>query len=355
MSFSVLHICDYAAAYKGGFINALEYLRKDLQKESVGTVYLFPHRALSTNAKNWIEELRADGAEVYIQTDSFVKNISLLKKIVQKHNVTKIFRHFNDLYMDIIERIFFPSIPVVRFFQCTYSATGFSHKLRSLLYKKDVLIGVSKSVTEKAEKSFPDREIKTLEHALSLDRFSIIDDFPKADKISCLTMGYNCKVKGVDLTFEVFKRIREKYDVLLYVVVASHAEELEEEIKKHFGEKPDWLIVLPPTEHIGTYYHNMDIVLSPSRTEGALPFVVFEAMYCGCLAVASDIPQQKTTKVSGVRYFKSENIDDYEKVLSEAIEDVNKPETELCRDKAKNEIVSNYSMQVWCDRFKEYI
>lgn len=355
MKFSVLHICDYAAAYKGGFINALEYLRKDLQKDSVGMVYLFPHRALSTNAKNWIEELRADGAVVYIQEDSFVKNILLLRKIVKEHNVAKIFRHFNDLYMDIIERVFFASIPVVRFFQCTYSATGLSHKLRSLLYKKDVLIGVSKSVTEKAEKSFPDREIKTLEHALSLDRFSIIDEFPKTDKISCLTMGYNCKVKGVDLTFEVFKRIREKYDVLLYVVVASHTEELQAEIKKHFGEKPDWLIVLPPTEHIGTYYHNTDIVLSPSRTEGALPFVVFEAMYCGCLAIASDIPQQKTTKVSSVRYFESENIDDYEKVLSKAIEDVNKPETEALREQAKREIVSNYSMQVWCDRFKEYI
>ena len=35
MGFSVLHICDYAAAYKGGFINALEFLRKDLQKDGI--------------------------------------------------------------------------------------------------------------------------------------------------------------------------------------------------------------------------------------------------------------------------------------------------------------------------------
>ena len=69
-------------------------------------------------------------------------------------------------------------------------------------------------------------------------------------------MGYNCKVKGVDLTFEVFKKIREKYDALLYVVVASHKEELEEEIKKHFGQKPDWLTVLPPSENIGAYYRS---------------------------------------------------------------------------------------------------
>lgn len=355
MRFGVLHICDYAANYKGGFINALEYLRKDVERDGIEHIYLFPHRALSTKAREWIEDLRRDGATVYIQTDSFVKNVFLVKKIVKEHKVKKIFRHFNDLYMDIITRVFLPSVPVVRFFQCTYNASGFSHKLRTLLYKKDVLVGVSRSVTEKAEKSFPDRQIDTLEHALALERFSKIDPFEKPDKISCLTMGYNVPVKGIDLTFEVFKRIREKYDVLLYVVVASHREELEEEIKRQFGTQPEWLTVLPPTENIGTYYHNTDIILSPSRTEGALPFSVFEAMYCGSLAVVSDIPQQLTDKVSTVRYFKSENIDDYERVLSKAIDDVTLPQTQSERDKAKAEIVSNYSMQVWSDRFRQYI
>lgn len=355
MKFGVLHICDYAANYKGGFINALEFLRKDVEKDGIEHIYLFPHRALSTKAKEWINELRSDGATVYVQTDSFFRNVFLVRKILKEHKVKKIFRHFNDLYMDIITRVFFPSVPVVRFFQCTYNATGFSHRLRALLYKKDVLVGVSKSVTEKARDSFPDRQIDTLEHALSLERFSKVDPFEKTDKISCLAVGYNVWVKGVDLTFEVFKRLREKYDVLLYVVVASHLEEFEAQIKKQFGTRPEWLTVLPPTENIGTYYHNTDIILSPSRSEGALPFVVFEAMYCGSLAVVSDIPQQLTDKVSTVRYFKSENIEDYEKVLSQAIEDVNRPETQAEREKAKAEIVSNYSMQVWCDRFKEYI
>jgi glycosyltransferase involved in cell wall biosynthesis len=355
MSFGVLHICDYAAAYKGGFINALEFLRKDSQKHGQQHIYLLPHRALSTNAKNWIEELCNDGATVYVQTDSFVKNISLVRRIIKKHSIGKICRHFNDLKMDIIIRLFFPSIPVIRFFQCTYSATGISHAVRSFLYKKDVLVGVSKSVTEKAMKSFPNRDILTLEHALSLDRLSKVDAFPKADKVSCLAVGYNCKVKGIDLTFEVFERLRKKYDALLYVVVASHLDEFEAEVRKTFGNKPDWLTILPPTENIGTYYHNTDIILSPSRSEGALPFVVFEAMYCGSLAVASDIPQQITDKVSTVRYFRSEDVDDYEKVLSKAIDDLNLPETENERKKAVDEILENYSMQVWADRFKELL
>ncbi len=355
MKFSILHICDYAAAYKGGFINSLEFLRKDLQKDGIGQVYLFPHRALSTKAKEWIEELRKDGATVYIQTDSFFKNIALVRKIVKEHHIKKIFRHFNDLKIDIIIRFFCPSVPVVRFFHCTYTASGFSHIIRKFIYKKDVFVGVSRSVIEKAMERFSDREISSLENAIFLERFSHQDFFEKSDKVSCLTMGYNCKVKGVDLTFEVFKRIREKYDVLLYVVVASHKEELDEEIKKHFGEKPDWLIILPPTENIGTYYYNTDIILGPSRSEGALPFVVFEAMYCGSLAVVSDIPQQITNKVNSIRYFKSEDVDDYERVLSKAIEDVNKPETQRERQVAKEEIMKNYSMQVWADRFKKYI
>lgn len=355
MKFSILHICDYAAAYKGGFIASLEYLRKDLEKDGIGQVYLFPHRALSTKAAEWIEELRADGATVYVQTESFFKNIQLLKKIVKEHNVTKIFRHFNDLYIDIIIRLFCPSVPVVRFFHCAYTASGISHIIRKFLYKKDVFVGVGRAVVEKATQQFSDREIISLENAIFLERFSDTDSFPRSDKVSCLTMGYNCKVKGVDLTFEVFKKIREKYDALLYVVVASHKEELEEEIKKHFGQKPDWLTVLPPTENIGAYYRSTDIILGPSRSEGALPFVVFEAMYCGNLAVVSDIPQQITDKVSSIRYFKSEDIDDYERVLSKAIDDVNKPETEKERLAAKEEIVKNYSMQVWSDKFKNLI
>ena len=355
MKFGVLHICDYAAAYKGGFMNALEFLRRDVEKDGIRQVYLFPHRALSTNAKSWIEDMRRDGAAVYIQTDSFLKNILLLKRIIKEHNVRKICRHFNDFPMDVITKIVCPSVPVVRFFQCTYNATGLSHKLRTLLYKKDVLVGVSQSVTEKAERSFPDREIETLEHALSLDRLSRVDEFERLDKISLLTMGYNIKVKGIDLTFEAVRRIREKKDVHLYVVVASHRAEFEEEVRSTFGEKPEWLTILEPTENIGTYYHNTDIILSPSRTEGALPFAVFEAMYCGSLAVASDIPQQKTDKVSTVRYFRSEDVDDYVRVLSKAIDDVNKPDTQAEREKAKAEIVSNYSMQVWADRFRKYI
>ncbi|MBQ7043731.1 MAG: glycosyltransferase family 4 protein [Clostridia bacterium] len=355
MKFGVLHICDYAAAYKGGFMNALEFLRRDVEKDGIRQVYLLPHRALSTNAKSWIEDMRRDGAVVYVQTDSFVKNIFLLRKIIKENKIKKIFRHFNDFPMDIITKIVCPKIPVVRFFQCTYNASGLSHKLRTLLYKKDVLVGVSPSVTEKAELSFPDREIETLEHALYFDRLEKVDEFERKDKISCLTMGYNVKVKGIDLTFEAFRRIREERDVHLYVVVASHRDEFEEEIRKTFGEKPEWLTVLPPTENIGTYYHNTDIILSPSRTEGALPFAVFEAMYCGCLAVASDIPQQLTDKVSTVRYFKSEDVDDYVRVLSKAVEDVKKPETDAEREKARKEITSNYSMQVWADNFRKYL
>lgn len=355
MNFGVLHICDYAAAYKGGFMNALEFLRRDVEKDGICQVYLLPHRALSTNAKSWIEDMRRDGAVVYVQTDSFIKNILLLKRIIKEHKIKKIFRHFNDLPMDVITKIVCPSLPVVRFFQCTYNATGLSHKLRTMLYKKDILVGVSRSVTEKAELSFPDREIQTLEHALSFDRLEKVDEFDKTDKISCLTMGYNTKVKGIDLTFEAFRRVREERDVHLYAVVASHREEFEEEVRRTFGEKPEWLTILPPTENIGTYYKNTDIILSPSRTEGALPFAVFEAMYCGSLAIASDIPQQLTDKVSTVRYFKSENVDDYVRVLIETIDAVSLPETEAEREKARAEIVSNYSMQVWADKFRKYI
>ncbi len=356
MSLGVLHICDYAAAYKGGFINALEFLRKDIEKDGIKQIYLFPERANRTNAKKWIEELRCDGAIVYVQSRSFIKNIFLLRQIIKKHNVKKIFRHFNDLKIDVIERVFCSSTPVVRFFQCTYNASGFSHRLRTLIYKKDVIVGVSKFVTDNALKAFPGRDIKTLPHALSFDRLNDVDSFPKQNKISCLAVGYNIKVKGVDLTFDAFRRVREKRDVLLYVVVASHQEEFQAEIEKSFGNKPDWLTVLPPTEKIGTYYHNTDVILSPSRSEGALPFVVFEAMCCGSVAVVSDIPQQKTDKVScGIRYFKSEDVDDYVRVLSATLDEVNTPELKNEMHEAAEEIKRNYSMQTWSDSFKKLI
>jgi hypothetical protein len=86
---------------------------------------------------------------------------------------------------------------------------------------------VSDTVTDQVVELFPENRTETLQNAIYFDRFLKSDPFEKSEKIACLTMGYNVSVKCVDLTFEVFKRIREKYDVLLYVVVASHREELE--------------------------------------------------------------------------------------------------------------------------------
>lgn len=293
---TVLHICNYAAPYKGNFIESLQYFGQD---ERAKNVYLFTHRARSTAAAEWIEELRRGGADAYIQEAGMIKNVRLLRHIIKTHGVGFMFCHFYDIKMDAILKLFFPSKRVARFFHCMYSATGgLKHQLRRFLWRNNKLVGVSEPVSQSLRQCFGGFQVHTVENAIRFDRLDRVDEFERSPKLSLLTMGYNVQVKGVDLALKVAARLKDKYDLVLGIVVASHMQELTECIDSVLGGLPEWIILLPPVDNVATYYKGSDIFLSPSRSE-AFGYAVVEAAYCKTGIVLSRVGGQAALQIDG--------------------------------------------------------
>ncbi len=341
-----LHICDYAAPYKGNFINSIESLETI---SNVQNIYLFPNRAKFNNAIEWINSLNENGNVAYIQEKNILKNIILLKRILKMHRVTHIFRHFYDIKIDAILKVIMHKKPVIRFCHGIYAdenATGIMHKVRSFLWKKDFFIGVSQAATDSHRKSFKKLNIHTVDNAIFFDRLNIKNDFQKQNKVSLMCMGYNIKTKGVDIALEMAKKLNEKYDFVLNIVVASNKEKMLEYLKSFFEVIPDWINVLPPVENIATYFKTNDIFLSPSRSE-AFGYAVVEAAYCKNSIVASKTGGQGQLKIDGVYWFESENVDDFYKKTEKALQELNSPEKKLQKENAAKAIQNTYSLEQW--------
>ena len=350
---NVLHICDYAASYKGNFVESLEKLAQTVEACGAEQLYIFPYR-VSRNPKAlaWAKEIEDKGRKVFFQKESFIANIFLINSICRKNNIGNIVRHFSDLKVDIILKFFCRKKHIVHFFHCEYFAQGIKHKIRQFLFHKRTLVGVSPAVAQKIQEYFSKENIIPIANAISFERLENFEPSEKNDNINCMIMGYNWKVKGVDLAVKAVKILRESYNNLfLKIVAASHIKELEEMLQKELGGKPDWIEILPSRPDIATYYRSMNIFLSPSRSEG-LPYSIPEAAFCNCEIVASKIPAQLNLEVEGINWFEKENVMDFVKALENAI--LNPMSDQQKADRRLN-LQKTYNLDAWANKVLELL
>ncbi len=347
---SVLHICGYASAYKGNFIESLLRLESFLSEKKLRQIYVFTARARKTKATEWIAQLKAQGHEVYILSDSFSDSFKLLKKIKKEHNIIKVFRHFADNQADILTFLLFKSKNTVHFFHGMYSPAPDSlrHRLRRIMFRGYTLVGVSQTVTNALIALFPKNRVLTVPNAICFERLNAPDSFDKIGKIACLAMGYNIKLKGADLAIDALAELNKKRRVELYICAASHLDELNALIKSRFAEQPEWLHILPPTENVATYFSGADILLAPSRSEG-LPYAVIEASYCKAAVVASSIEQHLNLKIDKRYIFEKESIPDLILKTEKAIEELNSEQSLKIREEIKAAVQKQYNISSWCE------
>ena len=341
-------MCEFSAKVKGNFIESLEYLSRF--DNEVEHIYLFPNEARYTGAKMWIDELNSKRECAYIQEDSFVKNVFLLKKIIKKHNITYIIRHFTNYKNDVILKLVFNSKKVIRFFHMMYVTENecpIKHFIRTLLWKNNHFVGVSNAVSNALKTKFKNCSVFTIENAIHFERLKNNDEFSRLDKISLLMMGYDISVKGVDLALTIAEKLKSEYNIVLYIVVVANLNQVTEYIVQRYGKVPEWVILLPPTQNIATYYNNIDIFLSPSRTE-ACPCAVVEAAWCNKSVVASKVGGQAELKIDGVYWFESENIDEFYKQTRLAIEELKSDEKIAEKELARQKIEKYYALDRWC-------
>lgn len=355
----MLHICDYAAPYKGNFIESLEYFEE--KTEGVMNLYLFPQRASNTATLKWINQINEKEQRAFIQKASFVGNFHLLYKMLKEYRVKYVFRHFTDLKIDIILNVLFDNKRVIRFFHNMFDFGSskkikhvFSKRVLNNLWKDNVMVGVSEAVSECIKNTFKGNKIITIENAINFQRLTHIESFERQDNISLLVMGYNTKIKGVDLAIRAVQILREKYDVILNIIAASHYEELSNCIVEILGEIPEWIYILDAKNNIATYYNAVDIFLSPSRTE-AFGYSVVEAAYCEKSIVASKVDGQGQLDISGIYWVESENIKELCVQIERAILELDCSEHNKLKQSVAQYVQNRYSLRQWCDQINEVI
>ena len=348
MYFNVLHVCNYAAYYRGNFIDSIESLER--YHSNVNNFYLFPARA-GDSAKKWISKLNQKQEVAYIQKPTFWGNVFLLMRIIRKHKINRIVRHFSDLNIDIVIKFLFGGKRVVRFFHCGCepSSSTLKHKIKEFIWKNNKLVGVSDAVAQDLKTMYPSFDVYSIVNAINFERLNQTDEFEKACGTSLLALGWDYSIKGTDLALKAANLVRKKYDITLQIVGGKSENTIKTYTKELLGEDTDWIRFLPTTNNIGTYYHNNDIFLSPSRLE-AFGYANVEAAYCKNSVVLSRVGGQKDIKIDGAYWVEPDNVEDLANKIEQALLELGSSEKIAQKERVKAEVEQTYSLKEWSNK-----
>ena len=167
------------------------------------------------------------------------------------------------------------------------------------------------------------------------------------DSMTALTFCYNYHVKGGDIAAAVAKKLHNLHSSFrLYMVVASHEEEIKAHLEKDFPDYRDYIDILPPSNEVANIYALSPIYLLPSRTEG-FPYAMIEACYSGLTIVCSDLPALGSINLPRVYFFPVGNSNKAADLIEKAYNsDVEKKE---------NSFFDQYGLDIWAKKEEEII
>ncbi len=325
----ILQICDYAAKYRGNFIESLDYFKKNCLTDGDTMSYAFPDRMVKRN-NQWFIDFKGENA-TYIYGSSPIQKVKSLRKIIKKNNIDIVHTHFTDIKTDLCVDLACFGLKVKKFKHYRSSFGNFSTVKKffaALCYRRwDATLCVSPFIAEESKRNITSCKPVVLTDAVYLKRLDDYEKLTKADigipedAFLCLAIGYDYRLKGIDLACEAVKKLREKQqNIYLAVCVASHMEKITEQIKEQFGELPEWIKLLPPRQDIASYYRAADLYIQPSRSEGFC-YAIVEAAYCKKAVVASNCPgmQSHAQKNFDFFWFKRGNSADLAEKLAQAV------------------------------------
>lgn len=155
-----------------------------------------------------------------------------------------------------------------------------------------VLVASSTLVYERLKEFYPNHTIYRVANGVDCDFLNSRGRiYEKPESVGMVFYGgKNVAHKGMNIGFEVMKKVKEKFPFIRFLVAGlkkeSHIPSFVEFIKGNHSES------------MLSFYRNTDILLFPSL-EDAFPNPPMEAMACGCCLVVSD--------VGGIRDFARQN------------------------------------------------
>ena len=325
---NVLHICDYASPVSGNFIAELNAVDTALKNEGGKIIYALTDRNIKRK-NHWVDELKKEHT-VYIYDSNPFKNIKFFRKIIKEEKINIVHVHFTDMKTDMCIRLaaFVKNVKFIKHYRSGY---GIWKRLKinigKVVYKNWSFICITSAMADECKINFPLCKNNVILNPIAferLDRFEIIEkkDITGSDNsILCFMVGYNYKLKGIDIAAEAVSKLRNRYNIYLAICVTTHLEEIQSALSEQFGGAvPEWIKLLPPREDIASYYRATDICLAPSRSEGACSAIVEEA-YCGKVVVASDCAGQFSyaKDMLDILWFENKNSDELKDKIEKAI------------------------------------
>lgn len=361
MAGTILHVMNYAASYRGNFMDSLANLDGELQKEGKKNIYLFTQDAKSEGAMSWIREMQKSGQVVEFLSGNRGQDAKLIKKMVKDYEVVLIHTHFITMnqYLAVYQAVLGTKVPVVmHMHNHSKEATNpMKNVLRRFLYSRCTMVACSESVFHSLERDYPNNEKYAIDNGvnfLRLENYVPVTNeafgLPEGEK-AFLIFGFDFFRKGVDLAVKALDQLRkEGHAYSLLVSLSTNFEFVEKNIVDILGEMPDWVKIIPARNDVATLYNYVDLFLSPSREEG-LPYSVIEAGYSKCSVVLSDISAQKYMKIPYGYWFESENVDAFAKQIVKAEQE--HAEKVANWEAAKKAIRENYVLEVWSQKMME--
>ena len=349
---NILQICDYAAKYRGNFIESLEYFRKNSLSGGNSMIYAFPDRMLKRNNQWYIDLSKETTTAIY--KSSVKEKIKTFRKIIKENGIDIVHTHFTDLKTDMCVNIACFGLHVKKFkhYRSSFGRFGAVKKFFArLCYRKwNAVLCVSPHIMREVENNIVSCKSVLLNDAVYFPRMDDYEKlsktdlgFPK-DSVLCLAIGYDYRLKGIDIACVAVKKLREKgQNMCLAVCTASNTETIAGQIEAQFGEFPKWIRLLPPRQDIASYYRAADIYIQSSRSEGFC-YAIVEAAYCGKAVAASDCPGMKSHAENNFDFlwFKNGDSDSLAEKLKEAVKIA--ADTELV-EKNRRSAIENYSME----------
>lgn len=352
---TVLHVMNYGASYRGNFMDSLKCLDEKIRAYDMKNIYLFCSDAKDNGARIWISKMQEQGEVVEFLTGSLVSDVRLICRLIKKYRVAIVHTHFTKKKQQlavIIAAHCKRTKIIAHFHNHSLEAKNKIKKLiRRLLYSNCNIIACSESVYLSAERDYPGVRKCFVDNGVNFDRldsYSVItnEEYGIADgeKI-CLIFGFDFYRKGVDLAVQALQKLREKgYRVSLLISLSTNFDEVEENIIKLLGEKPEWIKIISARNDVATLYNYVDLFLSPSREEG-LPYSVIEAAYSRCSVVLSDISAQANLRIQYGYWFPDGDVDAFAEAIVKAVEERNKKIVQW--DEVKSYMRQQYSLDIW--------
>ena len=361
---TILHLTDYGAPYAGNFIASLSALEALVVERGGRVVYALPPRA---GERVWAQEMALTHDVRFLRKGGFFSYFRQVRELLKETNATVLHEHFIHFsekiaawlaiktcghrvrtVLHLHNHIELPKNPLLR--------------LPHMLFFRSVsrFVCCSESVAAHlVADGVPKERVRVAENAIAFERLDHYDtsaraslSLPENAKLA-LMFGYNFEVKGVDLAVEAVRQLRAQvsFPVVLAVALSSNLESVRRRIAEQLGEAtlPDWILLLPPREDVGSYYRMADVFLSPSRQEGFC-YALVEAAYCLTPVLASAIDAQKDLALPQSAFFPPLDAGALSSAMQRVLSEEHSQERAQNLEQASERVRQTYALSRWAER-----